>query len=254
VRILALFAHPDDETFGPGGTLARAAAEGALVGLICATRGEAGTIGESASLGRERLAAVREQELRAAAKVLGLEPPEILDLPDSGLAALPEDDLLLPFTAAVRRFRPHLMVTFHPNGVSGHTDHRTVTARATRVFDLAADPGYRPDLGPAHAADRLWGYCIPTSVAERITYREIFSVPDDEVDALVDTRAWIAVKRAAVAAHATQREFVDRLEAFLGGMEAMWSEEAFCLLASRAPLPGDPVPVRDLFAGMPRPD
>jgi LmbE family N-acetylglucosaminyl deacetylase len=247
--VLALFAHPDDETFGPGGTLARLAADGAAVHLLCATRGESGTIDRSAFLGRRRLAALREEELRAACRELLILPPEILPLPDGGLHRLVPETLLRPFVRAIRAHRPEILVTFHPNGISGHRDHRTVTARALEAFERAADPDLWPYLGPPHAARRLWGYAMPGSKAARITYRTLHSVPDSELDARIDVRDHLARERRAVAAHASQAAFVTQLEAFLGDLDAFWAEEAFVLLASRPPAPG-PAPVEDLYAGL----
>jgi LmbE family N-acetylglucosaminyl deacetylase len=249
--VLALFAHPDDETFGPGGTLAALAAAGHPVHLLCATRGEAGTIGESASLGRERLAAVREEELRAACLALGLRPPRQLGLPDGGLADLDPDLLLRPFLRMIRAVRPAVIVTFHANGISGHRDHRTVTRLAGLAFERAADSRHAPELGSPHAARRLWTYALDESRARRVTYRKLHAVPDAEVDAEIDIRAFVAAKRAAVAAHATQRPFMDHLEEHVGDLEGFWNPESFVLTAARDPLPPGERPVRDLFAGWP---
>ena len=104
--VLGVFAHPDDETFGPGATLARLAAEGHAVHLVTATRGEAGTMGPSARLGPRALADLREKELAAACGVLGLQAPLQLSLPDGGLAGLAPETLLRPIVRAVRDIRP----------------------------------------------------------------------------------------------------------------------------------------------------
>ncbi len=249
--VLGLFAHPDDETFGPGATLARLTAEGHEVHFVTATRGEAGTIGTSASLGRRALGELREREMAAAASALGARSLEQLALPDGGLARLAEETLLRPFVRAVRRVRPDIVMTFHANGISGHPDHRTVTARSIAAFERAADPAYAPDLGAPHAASRLWTYCVAESKAERITWRHIHSVPDSELDALLDVRAFVPVKRAAVRAHASQAPFVHDMERRLGDLTEQWSTEGFVLSAARVPLPdGTARPVEDLFAGM----
>jgi len=247
--VLGVFAHPDDETFGPGATLARLAGEGHQVHLLTATRGEAGTIGRSASFGRQELASLREAELVAACAALGILPPEILTLPDSGLARLEEETLLRPFVRKIRSVRPDILISFHADGISGHADHRTVTTRALDAFDLAADPAVWPYLGPAFAPQRFWAYSIPESRARRVTMRRLFSVPDDAIDAVLEVRAYVQAKRAAVAAHASQKPFIDKLEQDLGALEDYWSEESFVLAAARTPMIG-PRPVRDLFEGM----
>lgn len=251
LTVLGVFAHPDDETFGPGGTLARMAAEGHRVHILCATRGEAGSIGVSASLGRSQLAAIRHREMEAACRVLGTEPPRILTFPDSGLARLERVTLLRPVVGAIREIRPQLLLSFHADGISGHSDHRTMTARALEGFEAAADPGLWPDLGPPHAPDRFWTYAVPESQARRVTARRIHAVPDDALDASIDTRAYLAVKHRAVAAHASQKPFIDWLEQHLGGLDDYWAREGFTLAAARVPLP--PVekrPVADLAAGL----
>jgi LmbE family N-acetylglucosaminyl deacetylase len=249
--VLALFAHPDDETFGPGGTLARLASDGQPLHLVCATRGEAGTIGRSAALGRRRLAELRERELAGACRALGLLPPQFLYLPDYGLGRLGAETLVRPFVRWIRAVRPSILITFHANGISGHLDHRTVTERAVAAFEAAGDPAYAPDLGPVHAPDRLWTYALTESRARRIDYRRVHSVPDAEIDALIDVSASIGAKRGAVAAHASQKPYIDDMEARLGDLAGFWTPEAFVLAAARTPLPsGTPRPVTDLFAGM----
>jgi LmbE family N-acetylglucosaminyl deacetylase len=126
-----------------------------------------------------------------------------------------------------------------------------VTARAFQAFDLAALAELWPDLGPAHAPVRFWAYCVPEAKAKRLTARRLYSVPDAEVDAELDVAAHIPAKRAAVAAHASQKPFIDWLEDQLGGLEGYWAKDSFVLAAARVPLPAGPRPVGDLFAGMP---
>jgi LmbE family N-acetylglucosaminyl deacetylase len=148
--LLAIFAHPDDETFGPGGTLAKYAAEGVAVHLVCATRGE---VGESSldDLGDcEDLACQREQELRCAA--------DFLDYQDSGMAGSPAnehpralvqadpDALAGQIADFMRRLKPQVVLTFDPYGGYGHPDHIAIH-RATvaayeylRRSDLLSDP------------------------------------------------------------------------------------------------------------------
>jgi LmbE family N-acetylglucosaminyl deacetylase len=164
---------------------------------------------------------------------------------------LEEETLLRPFVGAIRSVRPDLMISFHADGISGHLDHRTVTARAAAAFDLAAEPRRWPDLGPAHAVARFWTYGIPQTKADRITYRKIHGVPDAEVDAVLDVGGFVSNKHAAVAAHATQKPFIEYMEQMLGDLHEYWCEEAFVLARSRVPLPESAArPVRSLRCGM----
>ncbi len=153
--LLAIFAHPDDETFGPGGTLAKYAAEGVVVHLVCATRGE---VGESDldDLGDcEDLACRREEELRCAADVLGLTSVHFLGYQDSGMAGSPanrhpralaqaDPDVLAEQVADwVRRLRPQVVLTFDPFGGYGHPDHIAMHRAAVTAFERLPE-GERP--------------------------------------------------------------------------------------------------------------
>jgi LmbE family N-acetylglucosaminyl deacetylase len=145
--LLAIFAHPDDETFGPGGTLAKYAAEGVAVHLVCATRGE---VGESDldDLGDcEDLACQREQELRCAADVLGLTEVHLLDYQDSGMAGSSanqhpralvqaDPDVLAEQVADfIRHLQPPVVLTFDPYGAYGHPDHVAIHRATVAAFE-----------------------------------------------------------------------------------------------------------------------
>jgi LmbE family N-acetylglucosaminyl deacetylase len=247
--VLGIFAHPDDETFGPGGTLALLARTHA-VHLVCATRGESGTIGDSGSYGRRALAAIRERELCAACRELGIRPPWILPFPDGGLHRLEEETLVLPFVRAIRAVRPDILITFHENGLSGHSDHRTVTRRVVTAFRAAGETR-RPELGPPHAPARLWVYSIPESRAARLTARKLHAVPDDALDAVLDVTEGMPAREAAIRAHATQKPFIDWVNQRVENPATFWGREGFMLRDARVPLPPDaPRPVDDLFLGL----
>ena len=134
--LLAIFAHPDDESLACGGLLARCAAEGVRVSLLCMTRGEHGPGGEPGVLG-----AVRTRELQAAAGVLGIREVVVLEHEDGMLpwidAGTLEGDILL----AVRRARPDVVVTFDEDGLYGHPDHVAVHARTTAVVERLGAAG-----------------------------------------------------------------------------------------------------------------
>lgn len=145
--LLAVFAHPDDETFGPGGTLAKYAAKGVAVHLICATRGEAGE-SDTADLGAcEDLACRREQELRCAADILGLAEVHLLNYRDSGMAGSPanrhpralaqaDPDVLAGQVAGLmRRLQPQVALTFDPFGSYGHPDHIAMHRATVAAFE-----------------------------------------------------------------------------------------------------------------------
>jgi LmbE family N-acetylglucosaminyl deacetylase len=145
--VLAVVAHPDDETFGLGALLAAIAGTGSEVRVLCLTAGEASTLGE-----REDLAEIRVAELAAAAHCLGLHEVHLDGFPDGGLTALPPE--VLDEALEHRRGEATVLVTFEPGGVTGHPDHRAASAAASRVAArhglILAEWGVAP-----HVADRL---------------------------------------------------------------------------------------------------
>ena len=151
-RMLVCFAHPDDEAFPVGGTLASYTAQGVDVRLICATSGEEGEIRQPGSATRETLPQVRRQELKASCRALGLQEPVLLDHRDSGMQGdeankhpqafinVPAEQVVEFLVAEIRRFRPHVVLTFGPDGLYGHPDHCAMSDHATAAFHLAGDP------------------------------------------------------------------------------------------------------------------
>jgi LmbE family N-acetylglucosaminyl deacetylase len=149
--LLATFAHPDDETFGPGGTLAKYAAEGVAVHLICATRGEVGESGLDDLGDCEDLACQREQELRCAAGVLGLTEVHFLGYQDSGMAGSPANEHPRALVQAdpdavagqiadfMRRLKPQVVLTFDPYGGYGHPDHIAVHRATVAAYERLAE-------------------------------------------------------------------------------------------------------------------
>ncbi len=148
--LLVAVAHPDDETFGMGGTMAAFAEQGWHVTVVCATRGEVGEISDPALATPEALGAVREQELRSACRVLGVEDVRFLDYRDSGMEGTPENadaralcnadpaTVTEEFAAILRDAEPQIVLTWDPSGGYGHPDHRAVHRFATAAFEQEA--------------------------------------------------------------------------------------------------------------------
>lgn len=158
LRLLAVFAHPDDETFGLGPALAAWAARGVATHLVTATRGERGWQGDPrANPGPEELGLRREAELRAAAQTLGLREVSFLGYVDGELDRADVREATARIVAHLRRIRPHVVVTFPPDGIYGHTDHIAISQLTLGALVCAADAGYR-DAGdlPAHRTPKLY--------------------------------------------------------------------------------------------------
>jgi LmbE family N-acetylglucosaminyl deacetylase len=144
LRLMAVLAHPDDESLGVGGTLAKYASEGVEVFLLTATRGDGGRYrghrpGEPQHPGRIGLGSIREAELRTAAAMLGVREVSLLDYPDQQLDRADPREAIAGITAHIRRIRPDVVVTFGPDGAYGHPDHIAISQFTTAAIVAAAD-------------------------------------------------------------------------------------------------------------------
>lgn len=208
-RLLAVFAHPDDESIASGGLLALAALSGAEVSLLCLTRGEAADPQASAAA-RAHLAARRTVELGEAAVVLGLARVILRDHPDGMLPWIDAAAIDADIRAALEDVRPDVVVTFGPDGLYWHPDHVAVCARTTAVV---AGYGAR---GPA-----LYYVTVPPDQMSAVAAAAIargraswivsgLDVPDAwgahaaPPTLVVDTRRVAARKAAAIACHRSQ--------------------------------------------------
>jgi N-acetyl-1-D-myo-inositol-2-amino-2-deoxy-alpha-D-glucopyranoside deacetylase len=279
---MAVFAHPDDETFGIGGTLARYGADpGVRVVLVCATRGEAGEISDPQLATAERLGEVREQELRCACQTLGIDDLFFLGYRDSGMAGTPENkhpqalamadegEAVGKIVAHIRRERPEVVVTFDEKGGYGHPDHMAIHRFAKAAFAAAADPAMYPEQLEAgllpHQAQKLYYTAIPLrffravaakmvelgiEIPERYLKRveEGLGLPDELCTTDIYVQDHWDAKRAAMQCHATQLS-PDSPFAMLPVdiMRELWAWECFQLAESYA---GDDQGAHDLFAGL----
>ena len=172
--LLSVLAHPDDETFGMGGTLALYARKGVDVHLVCATRGEVGSMDPELMKGFSSVGEVRESELRCAAGVLGLKGVHFLDYRDSGmpgspdnthpqaLAAAPLKDVAVKVAGIIRKLQPQVVLTFDPIGGYRHPDHIAIQRATVEAFKLAADPAFIDMEGlSAFQPQRLFFHTIP---------------------------------------------------------------------------------------------
>lgn len=166
--LLAVYAHPDDESFGVGGTLIHYSRAGARVALVCATRGERGEISDPALATPDTLGTVREAELRGACAVLGVSDLTFMDYMDGDLNIAPFDEAVGKVVSVLRRLRPQVVVTFNADGGYGHTDHIAIHHITMAAFAAAGDPTSYPEqlMGEitAYRPDRLYASCQPKSV------------------------------------------------------------------------------------------
>jgi len=199
LMLLAVFAHPDDETFRCGGTLALLARRGVRVQTLTATRGEAGSRGDPPLCHAEELGAVREQELGCACSALGVAPPILLDYSDGELAEVDEEEAVAQVMATIRELRPQVLLTWPPDGLSGHPDHVAVSRWTTLAFERA------DTLGP-DASVALYHLAVPRSVANALGLAHLHAIPDAEITLTVDVTPVWEQKWAAIRCHRTQAD------------------------------------------------
>ncbi|MDA8284448.1 MAG: PIG-L family deacetylase [Actinomycetota bacterium] len=183
--LLAVVAHPDDESFGLGGVLAALAATGRRVSLLCFTAGEGSTLGASPELAR-----TRTDELGAAARTLGIDEHWMEELPDGGLAVLPDGELAARVRTRVEQADADAVVVLDRSGVTGHADHRAASAAALSVAAEAGLPALE------------WG--LPPGLAEALAAEfslEMHGMANGELLAFTVDRG---VHWEAIAAHASQ--------------------------------------------------
>ena len=180
-RLLCVLAHPDDESFGMGGTLALYARRGVAVHLVCATRGEAGDVDEPYLEGFSTIAERREAELRCAAMKLGLAGVQFLGYRDSGMPGThdnqhpqalinaPLEHVAAQVANAIRKLRPQVVLTFDPIGGYKHPDHIAIHNATVRAFELAGRDDYQDGLSP-YQPEKLYFHVIPKGFL-RLTVR-----------------------------------------------------------------------------------
>lgn len=157
--ILAVLAHPDDESFGLGGTLALYASKGYDTYLVCATRGEVGTVDEEHLNGFKDIAELRTAELQRAAKILGLKEVFLLGYRDSGMPGTEEnkhpdaqinhsvDEVASKVVKYIRELKPDIVITFDPIGGYKHPDHIHIHKATVLAFEKADDASFHPEAG-----------------------------------------------------------------------------------------------------------
>jgi len=271
--LMAVLAHPDDESLGFGGTLAKYASEGADVFIVTATRGDGGRFhghppGDAEHPGAAALGRIREGELRAAAETLGVREVALLDYRDQQLDRAQPRDAIGRIAREVRRLRPDVVVTFGPDGAYGHPDHIAISQLTTGAMLAAADPsfvagGLTAD-SPAHSVSKLYYIAWPESTwaAYETAIRKLTSTvdgverqatpwPDWAITTTIDTRSvWRTVFRA-VSCHESQLVAYDRLKNLPPEHhEALWGRQSFYRAFST--VNGGRVRETDLFEGLGR--
>ena len=248
-RLLAVLAHPDDECLGVGGTLAKYVAQNVDVFVLTATRGESGRYrgfrpGDPEHPGPSKLASIREGELRAAARALGVREVTLLDYRDSQLDQARPWEAVTAIAGRIRRVRPQVVLTFGPDGAYGHPDHIAISQFTTAAIVAAADPAVTGDgenALPPYSVAKLYYIAWPESawkgyqaafrkLVARVdgVERQAVPWPDWAITTEIDTRdCWPTVWRA-VSCHESQIRAYEQLKHLSPeDHEALWGQQSF---------------------------
>jgi LmbE family N-acetylglucosaminyl deacetylase len=264
LRLMCVMAHPDDESLGTGGALAKYAAEGVELSLVTATRGERGWFGrEEENPGLAALGAIREAELRAAATTLGIRDLAFLDYVDGDLDQADPGEAVAQIAAHLRRAKPHVVVTFSPDGGYGHPDHIAISQFTTAACVAAADADYRDPEGRApHRVAKLYYMAWPAALND--AYAAVFGVPQMTIDGVersdVSWPEWALTTRVdadgfqetvwqAVFCHTSQLPLYSRLDEIpRESRHSLWRTYTYYRAFSL--VNGGRAPEDDLFAGL----
>ncbi len=220
-RLLAVFSHPDDETFRPGGSLALLARSGVQVHLLTATRGEAGSYGDPPLCTPAELPGVRERELRCASAALGLQPPRLLGYEDGNLQEVEAEKMIAHILAAVDEIKPQVLLGFGPDGLSGHPDHIAIGRHTLAAFHRAEQVA------------ALYTVAVPLALAQKLNMPQVHLVPDQAIALTVDVLPVWETKLAAMRCHATQWSSSPMAQASEERRRLFFGREYFVRAASR---------------------
>jgi LmbE family N-acetylglucosaminyl deacetylase len=215
--LVAIYAHPDDEAFGSGGTLTKYTREGVAVHLIMATRGEAGRSANPAITVTQPMSLLRERELRQASEHYGLAGLHFLDYMDGQTAIVPPSEAVYKIVKLLRQLKPQVVLTFGPEGVYGHFDHLVVHRWATAAVELAAQADRWPETGPAHQTLKLYHRATPQIQVEQMQERfgrtsvpmdgipfPFAGYPPEAITTTLDVHDYAQLKLEAIRCYASQ--------------------------------------------------
>lgn len=278
-RLLAVLAHPDDESFGLGGTLARYADEGVDVHIAIATDGVAGSVAEGYEEAKQDLVAVRRRELEAAVAILGGKL-HMLGYRDSGYIGDPSNhhpeafinvdrrETVGAVVALMRQIRPQVVITHDETGGYFHPDHIHCWRITTAAFHAAGVAAQYPEIGPApYRPQRLYYTAFPNRMVKLFTLlmrlrgqdptkmgrnKDIdftqLGVPPKQLHAAIDYRRYWEVKQAASAQHPSQGGGTSSTRLFPEWLQRRFMAKEY-MIRAYPPVP-DGYREHDLFAGV----
>lgn len=212
MKVLFIFAHPDDETFGSGGTIAKLIRDGVDVSVITATDGQAGMTGEYGDISPLELGIIRRKEQTEAAKILGIPENHTTHLGMmDGILENKHDELVEKIKPLLEKENPDVVITFEKNGISNHPDHKMISKVATALF--------KDWMKSITKHVRLYHIGVPKSYMQAYdenglsnkAFGDPRGVPDESFTTIIDTTDVYELKDKAARAHATQKSDWDRI-------------------------------------------
>ncbi len=203
--IMGVWAHPDDETWTSAGIMATARANGQSVAVLSATNGDAGQSADESRWARTSLREIRQQELRNALDAIGVSDLTLLDYPDDKLGDIDDKEAVATVLRHINAVQPDTILTFEPNGITGHTDHKKASAWAIAAAKQLDAPiavygavdtvsSYESVGKKAHELFNVYFATDKPDLYEESDLAICFKLPNEAVDR----------KRAAFRAHASQ--------------------------------------------------
>ena len=208
MKVIFVFAHPDDEGFSSGGTIAKLKKTGATIKLITATKGEEGQTNEICK--KEDLGIIREKELRLAAKVLGIDQIFFLGYIDGTLIKISKNILKNKILTILKNENPDIVVTFDKNGGSNHPDHKTISDVCTKAFMEFSKSAKKRVCLYHTAIPQSYLAKYKKSGLEYKVFGEMIGTPDSEITTVIDIKNTYSKKVKALMHHKTQQKDVER--------------------------------------------
>lgn len=210
MKFLFVFAHPDDETFSSGGTIAKLSGQKNKIILITATKGEKGEPGNPALTTMDKLGEVREKELRNAAKILGISNIYFLGFLDGTLRYVKNKTIEQKILSVLKKEKPDVVVTFDKSGASNHPDHKAVSRSATRIFEA-----YKNGVNK-HV--KLYQTAIPKSSLKKFeekgleynAFGKMKGIKDKDITTVINIEKTLNTKIKALKQHKTQHKDWER--------------------------------------------
>ena len=222
-RLLLVFAHPDDESFSCGGTVAKYVKAGWHVDLITATRGEAGNVGPYTNISRDQLADIRQKELQKAATLLGINSITLLGYRDGTLSEQTPGELEDKVHKKMEELVPDAVITADTTGISNHPDHIKMSYVTTYAFQKYAawiETMLKDQEKAAQIFPKLYYACMPESVLNYLKKKKILSAesfgrprrgtPDKNITTVINIMKFASTKKKALLSHVSQQKDIDR--------------------------------------------